>query len=162
MREIKIRGKRLDNGEWLYGNFIELRNPFNHEDSPACFIMPKEVNIADPDSIAEQEVVDPATVGQFTGLLDKNGREIYEGDIVDYISPFFRDLTYPSYPEAPVDPKHFYRCVVVWNERDCGFGLVSLKEALLKPIEQQPVGITQISDSYLIGNIHDNPELLKP
>lgn len=39
--------------------------------------------------------------------------------------------------------------------------LLQYKEALLKPCEQQPVGITQISDSCLIGNIYDNPELLK-
>lgn len=150
MREIKFRGKRLDNGEWVDGFVL-----FKQDKSEAVI-----AKLTDTESVCEN--VDPATVGQFTGFLDKNGKEIYEGDIVDYISPFFRDLTYPSYPEAPIDPKHFYRCVVVWNERDCGFGLVSLKEALLKPIEQQPVGITQISDSYLIGNIHDNPELLKP
>lgn len=107
------------------------------------------------------ENVAPPTVGQFTGLYDKNGKEIFERDIIDFISQFFRDLKYPSYPAAPVDPRHYYQCAVVWNVRDCGFGLVSLKEALLKPVEQQPVGITQISDSYLIGNIHDNPELLK-
>lgn len=144
MREIKFRGKRLDNGEWVYGD-LHIRTPFPHIHSEIDY---SRVNI------------DPHTVGQFTGLHDKNGNEIYEGDIVDFISPFFRDLTYPSYPAAPVDPRHHYQCVAVWNERDCGFGLVSLKEALLKPCEQQPVGITQISDSYLIGNIHDNPELL--
>ena len=154
MRTIIFRSKSLDNGEWVYGDY-HLRAG----NVPAIIAM-------EPDKYGKvfytvYQVI-PDTVGQFTGLLDKNGKEIYEGDIVDYISPFFRDLTYPSYPEAPIDPKHFYRCVVVWNERDCGFGLVSLKEALLKPIEQQPVGITQISDSYLIGNIHDNPELLKP
>lgn len=147
MRTIKFRGKRLDNGEWVHGDLLRMHGvPYIYPD-PA------------PNGWNDYEVI-PDTVGQFTGILDKNGKEIYEGDIVDYISPFFRDLTYPSYPEAPIDPRHFYRCVVVWNERDCGFGLISLKEALLKPIEQQPVGITQISDSYLIGNIHDNPELL--
>lgn len=146
MREIKFRGKRLDNGEWVYG-YLHL--PIGGEN-----LM---IQVSNTDSFA----VIPVTVGQFTGLHDKNGKEIYEGDIVDYISPFFRDLTYPSYPAAPVDPRHHYQCVVVWNERDCGFGLVSPKEALLKPCEQQPVGITQISDSYLIGNIHDNPESLK-
>lgn len=149
MREIKFRGKRLDNGEWVNGFVL-----FNHDKSEAVI-----AKLTDTEAVCENVI--PETVGQFTGLHDKNGKEIYERDIVDFISPFFRDLTYPSYPAAPVDPRHHYQCVVVWNERDCGFGLVSLKEALLKPCEQQPVGITQISDSYLIGNIHDNPELLK-
>lgn len=149
MREIKFRGKRLDNGEWIYG-YLHL--PIGGDN-----LM---IQVSNTDSLA----VIPGTVGQFTGLHDRLGDEVYEGDIIDFISPFFRDLTYPILPEVPVvpvDPRHHYQCVVVWNERDCGFGLVSLKEALLKPCEQQPVGITQISDSCLIGNIHDNPELLK-
>lgn len=144
MREIKFRAKRLDNGEWVLGD-LHLNTPYPH------------IHFG----FGNRAKIDTDTIGQFTGLHDKEGKEIYEGDIIDFISPFIRDLTYPNYPAAPVDPRHHYQCVVVWNERDCGFGLVSPKEALLKPCEQQPVGITQISDSYLIGNIHDNPELLK-
>ena len=136
MREIKFRGKRLDNGEWLYGNLVELRNPFNHEDSPACFIMPKEVNIADADSIAEQEVVDPGTVGQFTGLLDKNGKEIYEGDIL--IEPSIFDL-----------PR-----TVFWDHRFMRFGNIS-------PSTCGYIALHDYSKPEITGNIHDNPELLK-
>ena len=132
MREIKFRGKRLDNGEWLYGNLIELRNPFNHEDSPACFIMPKEVNIADPDSIAEQEVVDPATVGQFTDLLDKNGKEIYFGDIVRDKYGDIGSVIWFSDCSMRVD----------WGGGDIHF-------------------IDPEWGLEVIGNIHDDPELLK-
>ena len=135
MREIKFRGKRLDNGEWLYGNLVELRNPFNPNDAPACFIMPKEVNIAAPDSIAEQEVVDPDTVGQFTGRIDKNGKDIYEGDIL--IEPGIFDL-----------PR-----TVFWDHRFMRFGNIA-------PSTCGYIALHDYSKPEVIGNIHDNPELL--
>lgn len=66
MREILFRGKRVDNGEWVYGSF--------HKKFESCFIIPLPI-------ITSQSKVDPATVGQYTGLT-ANGRQIFEGDIV--------------------------------------------------------------------------------
>lgn len=64
MREIKFRGKRIDNGEWVYGDLSQTKHK--------KFI----------DNDYDRARVFPETVGQYTGLRDKNGREIYEGDIV--------------------------------------------------------------------------------
>lgn len=127
MREIKFRGKRLDNGEWIYGSL--LVSHFKDDKKERYFITQFSGNYT-----FEHEV-DPATVGQYTGLKDKNGKEICEGDI----------LTDKYESIGTVD---WYNAGFVVNFGD--------------------VDIFQIADCFdesyqmwLIGNIHDNPELLK-
>ena len=118
MREIRFRGK-TDCGKWVYGYFTL------NDDDKAC-IIPE----ADPSGFWRE--VDPATIGQSTGLKDKNGQEIYEGDIYD----------------APHDfgPGGFSirRGVVVWDN-ESGYNWHYWK----------------VADLEVIGNIYENPELLE-
>lgn len=122
MREIKFRGKHLDNGEWVYGD-LHIRTPFPHIHSEIDY---GKVNI------------DPHTVGQFTGLHDKNGKEIYEGDIV-VIDGIIRGY-------------------VRYNARYWRYEIAAADE----PLENERIPSGRPEKCWMvIGNIHDNPKLLK-
>ena len=135
MREILFRGKRIDNGEWVYGFYFCMyhdddRKHLHH------FIIPLNVPISKDKPIGEIQVeVDPEIVGQYTGLT-ANGKKIFEGDIV---SGFFNHEKIVGYIFYGSDASFFI-------QRDGLFG----------------IGLNNASDWLeVIGNIHDNPELLE-
>lgn len=121
MREILFRGKRTDNGEWIEGCLL------NFPENTYIVLHDKKVfyNAERP----AFEVV-PETVGQYTGLTDKNGRKIFEGDILIW----------------------GFEIYVVTYIEEYGQFLGTNGEAKYE--------ITPTDDAEVIGNVHDNPELL--
>lgn len=116
MREILFRGKRVDNGKWVEGNYsIDVSG---------------RVDILPIDNLVFFEVI-PETVGQFTGLTDKNGKKIFEGDIAKYESKVYEIKYIEKY--ARFAPSNESTVFMV-----CAFNRLEV-----------------------IGNVHDNPELLK-
>lgn len=136
MREIKFRGYNAKNKQWLYGFYLQNRG--------GHFICPDE--FANGKSWEDYEVA-PDTIGQFTGLYDKNEREIYEGDIVKWTN-----YCYESGTSHTAD-----REIISGVKFDCGeFTLSNEPCHGLRNVFD--VGVWE---SIVIGNIHDNPGLLK-
>lgn len=132
MREIIFRGKRLDNGKWVNGMICQY-----HEGISAKII--HNTFGAYEDGMAY--CVDPSTIGQYTGLTDKTGRRIFEGDILR------RKVKYPG-----EIPKH----IVEWEDKSLMFVLRQCGKksytdfTIMKGVEWE-----------IIGNVHDNREILR-
>ena len=152
IREIKFRGKEIDTGEWVVGYFVGTT------DSVAIIIPFEKVNY-DVGYIGDSECCYcfPETIGQFTGLYDKNGNEIYEGDIV-------RKKEIGGYGLEDIG-------VVKYYEEDCRFGIdITTINKFTKRLLFTD-GECSFNDGYctikyyneyeVLGNIFDNPELLK-
>ena len=133
MRTIKFRGKDIETGEWVYGHFFQRLGHY------PTIVEPRPHN----GKVMYHEIaVEDKTVGQFTGLFDKNGKEIYEGDIIGCSKP---------------DIKH----LIFYNEKQGRF-----MAALNGDIENDYFGVCGLDDSgwnsrkEVIGNIHDNKNIL--
>lgn len=148
MREILFRGKREDSGEWVYGYLNCHPSPVQIGDynNPWAIHVPP----VDPDDNGGVYWTYPSTIGQYTGLTDKNGVKIFEGDICDFT--VFDCL----------DNDTQYRSVVVYS---------GSRFMLWKSVDNEYYGadggfdldevVTQDDEFEIIGNIQDNPELLK-
>lgn len=131
MREILFRGK-TKNDDWVEGWFCGAT--CDDPDGDAY----QSSQIIEKNSLFWVEVI-PETVGQYTGLTDKNGTKIFEGDVMRFVSP---DLEEPS----------AIRYVVEYIED--GFALRVAGRNLMEEFD----GVPELYE--IIGNIHDNPELV--
>ena len=132
MREIKFRGKRIDNGEWVYGYFTR------NDESGRCYITTQSKTGG-----AHPREVDPATVGQCTGLKDMHGVKLYEGDIMGFHAYGY-----------------YYIGVVQYSNAGAAFGVKCKTASETETCPYLDVAINN-HRAVKIGNIHDNPELLK-
>lgn len=142
MRTIRFRGKRMSDGEWLYGYLNEALSLI-------------KVNNDVSNLRIGRSFVRTSTIGQFTGLHDKNGKEIYEGDILLWTRKNVHIEGRPLRDFAD-------RCEIFYDDDKCAFrfqykldcgscsGLLDFRD-------------DRADESYIeiIGNIHDNPELQK-
>ena len=179
-RTIKFRGKRIDNGEWVYGDL-----EYNRVKNIA------RIHTYDEDGeYFMQHLVAPSTVGQFTGLLDKNGKEIYEGDILESFSVYLAYQQVGNYPPPNIEVEE-YAIKRSINEVEFSYGSFNIDgfpmmfedmmndgEEVDRTKERQEFEAMWEDNSYdirdkypnltwedfykphIIGNIHDTPELI--
>lgn len=134
MREILFRGKRVDNGEWVEGSIVVSQDRINYG---KCYMTSSVCDFSYGDNGDRIRLgcfveVIPETVGQFTGLYDKNGKRIFDMDILSF--------------ETMRGTISF----TVYYDEECG---------VWQPFGDSYCGFDP-KDVEVIGNIHDNPELL--
>ena len=144
MREILFRGIDEGTNEWVYGYYYE---------KPDYYCGDKRYYIFDDKTISKYNVLHE-TVGQYTGLTDKNGKKIFEGDIVESTSALVDLYGRKSGKETT----RFYEVVVTADNSSFTYGTREIGETYIS----RPIYKENSQRFYsVIGNIHDNPELLE-
>ena len=151
-REIIFRGKRIDNGEWVYSYFWHIKEHYNPKLSNRHCIKSIKNGL-------DYEVI-PETVGQFTGLTDKNGVKIFEGDVIQWtFGKHYWEAVVQSTPESQsvnlYTLETFHNCTKDMETEEYTYERSDSRGGFRNDV-------TYLSNkSEVIGNIHDNPELLK-
>jgi hypothetical protein len=142
MREILFHGKRIDNGEWVEGFYLNYKNVVH-------YIIPCDYGGYESWTgdfyVHEWHRVDPATVGQYTGLTDKNGKKIFEGDIIRELNGSMDGI----------------QREVCWDEACMNFNCPLIRKHWAYGYNACGLWLMQSKNIEVIGNIHDNPELLE-
>ena len=140
MREILFRGKCGYNNEWVEGFYYRAK--LCRSDKELCHY----ITIPHPESDGQPSdhiMVHPETVGQFTGLTDKNGKKVFENDIIV--------ICYETDGEEFTETKRVH-----YNEKECCWYPMRWEECC-----EYCDHYTEVKSIEVIGNIHDNPELLE-
>ena len=138
MRDISYRAKRKDNGEWVEGYLLKVKTL---SPSSAKWVE-KTLILIQQDEVYE---VIPETVGQYTGLTDKNGKKVFEGDIIKDLGGSLDGI-----------PR-----VVIWNEVWMEFETYLVKSHWAYGTNNSRLWLMRNREIEVIGNIHDNPEMLE-
>lgn len=136
-REILFRGLSNQGKGWLYGDVVR------NVEGAVAIMPPYQMNM---DNTCSQNEVNPDTIGQYTGLKDKNGRQIFDGDILEYIGKRKDNMS-----------KVYHRKVVFYEGM---FSLLSKELPVYTALKDHCMEDGR-SAWHVIGNIHDNPELMK-
>ena len=144
MRTIKFKGKSVDSSKWIEGYYYEeCDNTYITKDRQKDSMLNRN----------EAVLIDPDTVCQFTGLLDKNGKEIYDGDVL-------RSDKYP-YSCIEIEERDNYFGVIEGNENEAAFYIVTIKnpKSSVKGISDgisDYLSKSALQDFEVIGNINDD------
>ena len=140
MREILFRAKRVDNGEWVEGYFIK------DDTTGQTFIHAQGNSVNESQKIGEEGClrlvafeINPQTLRQYTGLMDENGRKIWENDI---LVEKYKSIIY-------------HTSKVIWDMKECAWMCASTYGSIYK------MNTIDLTGYEKIGNIFDNPELLE-
>lgn len=151
MREILFRGKRCDNGEWVQGFYVRADHHWHKNGIHKDWIALGASANGGWFALHNKYAVKAETVGQFTGLTDKNGKKIFEGDILTIAKRmdgmgeyYFPPIAYPGNVVVKWD-----MCAWMWETLGEHRLFISFPDAWCH------------FECEVIGNIHDNPELLE-
>ena len=150
MRDIKFRGKEIDTGKWVFGFYLEQDICNMGSKNTKRDLLIKDAGVIVQNSKCNSgTVIDKKTIGQYTGLKDENGKEIYEGDIIEFSYDMFigNFNTFIAKGKVIFEEGAFY-VEVFENERTTKDEAYLLYSINLDTIE-------------LMGNIYDNLELLE-
>lgn len=153
MREIEFRGQKCSDDKWVYGYYIESKTSWRGHNPHKSWIVSGAISNGGFFNILGRYAVKDDTVGQFTGLLDKNGKKIFEGDIVRK-----RDLTFNLQYEGVVVYNSAIGCFRIHSESRGATMRMGFEASDVYNDGQCTVPVKY--DYEVIGNIFDNPELI--
>jgi uncharacterized phage protein (TIGR01671 family) len=148
MREIKFRGKNLNTKEWVYGDLLQWNDGETAIGVHGQFI---DDGYHFNENYDKTPYVDETTVGQYTGLKDKNGKEIYEGDLIKAPSGRIYAVIFSTWKHE--EKREFLKIIDIYEHTGWCISLDGVN----------PCGLldSEVCQGSVIGSVYDNPELLK-